>query len=399
VSAGDAASAGGGPGRAERAGGGAQPVLLEVLVADDEPGLRSGIARVLRSFSVDVSRLDTTARFTVVEAGSGEEALERIAAHPPDVLLLDFKMPGISGLDLLEMLPAGRHDFLTIMITAYATIETAVLATKRGAYDFLAKPFTPDELRDVLRKATVHLVAEREAQRLALEKRRVRFEFVRTLGHELKAPLAAIEGLLGLVRAHARGDAVGDYDELVDRCVARIGGMRKLILDLLDLTRIESGQKARDLQPVDVRAVAEAAIEGQAVAARSRGIAIELEAEGPCTFTADRGELAIVLDNLLSNAVKYNRDAGSVRVRITGTGDVVAIAVRDTGIGLCPDDASRLGQEFLRIRSHETAHIEGSGLGLSIVKRIAQLYGGDLGVESRAGEGSTFTVTLRREPE
>ena len=99
------------------------------------------------------------------------------------------RCPGISGLEVLDGSPDLQTEMLTIMITAYASIETAVPATKRGAYDFLAKPFTPDELRNTIRKAATRLVLAKQARKLAEEKRQVRFQFIRVLGHELKAPL------------------------------------------------------------------------------------------------------------------------------------------------------------------------------------------------------------------
>ena len=190
--------------------------------------------------------------FVVEQAESGEEALDKIDAQPPDILLLDHKMPGISGLEVLDRLAGRETDMLTIMITAYASIETAVTATKRGAYDFLAKPFTPEELKSTIRKAAVRLVLAKQARRLAEEKRRVRFEFIRVLGHEFKAPLDAVTGYLDILQSHRLGEALPAYDELLGRSLARIDGMRKLIADLLDLTRIESGEKARELAPVDL---------------------------------------------------------------------------------------------------------------------------------------------------
>ena len=134
---------------------------------------------------------------------------------------------------------------LTIMITAYASIETAVTATKRGAYDFLAKPFTPDELKSTIRKAAARLILAKQARKLAEEKRQVRFEFIRVLGHELKAPLNAVAGYLRMFKERSLGDDPAAYDEGIDRSLIRIDGMQKLIADLLDLTQIESGRKNR----------------------------------------------------------------------------------------------------------------------------------------------------------
>jgi signal transduction histidine kinase len=281
------------------------------------------------------------------------------------------------------------------MITAYATLETAITATKRGAYDFLAKPFTPDELKGTVRKAAARIVLAKQARKLANEKRQVRFQFIRVLGHELKAPLNAIEGYLNLLEEHALGDQVAAYDTMIDRSKLRIEGMRKLIYDLLDMTRIESGQKNRELVPLDIGEVVQAAVETQLPVADQRGITIAVHADRPVSMTADRGELEMILNNLLSNAVKYNRDDGRVDVTISRRDDQVRLAVSDTGIGMTGEEAGKLFGEFVRIRNSKTADILGSGLGLSIVKKLAQLYDGQATVESQPGEGTTLTVVLQ----
>src|SRR5271157_5550856 len=281
---------------------------LKVLVTDDEMGMRLGVTRTLRDFSVRVPDVNGNVAFAVDQAESGEEALEKIDRSPPDILLLDHKMPGISGLEVLDRLAGRETDMLTIMITAYASIETAVAATKRGAYDFLAKPFTPDELKSTIRKAAARLILAKQARRLAEEKRRVRFEFIRVLGHELKAPLDAVTGFLDILRNHQLGDALPAYDEVLTRSLARMDGMRKLIADLLDLTRIESGEKSRELTEVDLSAAAASAIESVAAQAAARNVTVRLDAPQPLVLPADAREIEIIFNNLLTNAIKYNRD-------------------------------------------------------------------------------------------
>ena len=369
---------------------------FHVLVIDDEPGMQAGAMRTLRDHTVEVPDVNGKVTFTVDAAGTGEDGLAKIDAHVPEILLLDYKLPGMSGLDLLDRLRERELETLTIMITAYASLETAVTATKRGAYDFLAKPFTPAELKDVVRKAAGRILLTRQARRLAEEKRQVRFEFISVLAHELKAPLSAVEGYLRIIQDRSAGDDPAAYDQMVGRSLVRVEGMRKMILDLLDLTRIESGRKKRDLTEVDVREGAEGAIETASVEAEKRDIDIELHADGRLDLQADRGEVEIILNNLISNAVKYNRDGGRVDVKLAGDEEGVTIAVSDTGIGIAPEDAATLFDDFTRVKNDKTRKILGSGLGLSIVKKLAGLYGGDAAVESEPDVGSTFTVTLRR---
>ncbi len=367
---------------------------MRVLVVDDETGMRLAMARVLGSFTVATEPEDATVGFEVQTAESGEEAIGRIAEAVPDILLLDLKLPGISGLDVLRQMNERGHHTLTVMITAYATLETAIDATKQGAYDFLPKPFTPDELRVTIRRAVKHLLVQRQARRLAEEKRQVRFQFISVLGHELKAPLAAIEGYLQILKDGSAGTDPAVLQQVIERALTRSGGMRRLIAELLDLTRIESGQKRRDMVELDLREVAQASFDTAAQSAAERGIALALHAPGSVSVVADRGEMEILFNNLVSNAVKYNRDRGRVDVTIEPTDGGVRLEVADTGIGLSAEEASRLFQEFVRIKNDRTRTIPGTGLGLSIVKKLAQLYGGDVTVQSEPNVGSRFTVTL-----
>jgi len=367
---------------------------LRILVVDDEPGMRTGIERTLRRFSVTLPDIEGEVAFELQAVDSGEAALAQIEASGPDILLLDHKLPGMSGLDVLHELAESKRDILTIMITAYASLDTAITATRRGAYDFLAKPFTPEELKAAVRKAAKHLLLQRQARRLAEEKRQVRFQFISVLGHELKAPLAAVEGYLNILRDRSVGDNPAVYQQAVERSLVRLQGMRKLILDLLDLTRIESGNRRRDLANLDVCEVAKNAIETLIPEATAKRVAVELATPGPVPMRADRGDLEMILNNLVSNAVKYNREGGQVRVTVEGQDETVRIAVADTGIGMSAQEAAQLFREFSRIKNPQTRSILGSGLGLSIVKKVAALYGGDVQVQSEPGVGSTFRVTL-----
>jgi len=368
---------------------------LRVLIVDDEVGMRMAVNRALEKFTVSVPDVDDEVSFVVDEAATGEEAVEKITADPPHIILLDYKLPGISGLEVLEHIDTEKQNILVIMITAYASLETAVTATKRGAYDFLAKPFTPAELKNTIKKASGRLVLLRQAKKLAEEKRKIRFQFTTVLVHELKAPLAAIEGYLQILQGHTLGDSVDTYDNVIRRCMVRLTGMRKMVIDLLDLTRIESGEKRREFSTVDVSALAETSIETAIPEARDRNIDIRLARNDHVTMNADRDEIEIILNNLVTNAVKYNRDNGSVDISIVREGDDVKIVVSDTGIGMTKEESAKLFNDFVRIKNAKTRTILGSGLGLSTVKKIALLYGGDVSVESEPDVGSTFTAVLK----
>jgi len=282
------------------------------------------------------------------------------------------------------------------MITAYATFETAVETIKQGAYDFLPKPFTPTELEAVIRKASQSLIQARRARNLAKEKRQVRFQLISVLAHELKAPISAIEGYLYVICNRSLGDDLALYDKMIKRCMFRLEGMRKLIMDLLDLTHIESGRKSRDLTNLDISEIAGKTVETFASQAALRNISLNLQTEKPLPMYADRQEIEIIFNNLVSNAIKYNRNDGRVDINIAGKNDKVIISVKDTGIGIAQEDTSRLFNDFVRLHNKNARDIQGSGLGLSIVKKLAHLYDGEVFVESQPDAGSTFTVTLSK---
>lgn len=368
---------------------------LKVLIVDDEPGMRMAVTRALTGFSVSVDEVEAIVSFDLIQAASGEEAVLKLESEKPDLMLLDHKLPGISGLDVLSWLSDQKADVLTVMMTAYASIETAITATKKGAFDFLSKPFTPAELKASVRKAVGHLIALRKARILEEERRKVRFQFISVLAHELKAPLGAIEGYLYILKDPTACTDSATRDRAVDRCIIRLGGMRKLILDLLDLTRLESGQRKREVQDVDLGEAASSSIETMTPDASARGITMDLDMpDGAVVIPADRSEIEIVMNNLISNAVKYNRDGGKVNVSIRRRNSRVLLEVSDTGIGMSREESAKLFKEFVRIKNEKTRNILGSGLGLSIVQKIANIYGGTVEVESEPDVGSTFRVML-----
>ncbi len=369
-------------------------MTFSALVVDDEPGMRLGAERILNSFRISLPDFGEEIGFSVRTAASGREALSLLDNERPDILLLDYKLPDVHGLDILSQTLQEKKNVLTVMITAYASLEVAINATKNGAFDFLAKPFTPEELQNTVRKAAEHIYLERKAQTLAEEKRQVRFQFISVLAHELKSPLAAVENYLRIMTDRIAGDDVAGYDPMIERSLLRIDGMRKLIVDLLDLTHIESGQKARSLASVKLREVVDDAVEKVKTDAAARHITLVATCASDLDFYCDRGEIDILLSNLLTNAVKYNKDSGTVDLSIAPERDGMSIVCRDSGIGMTQEEAEGLFSEFYRVKNKKTKDILGSGLGLSIVKKIVDLYEGAIKVASVPDQGTVISVRL-----
>lgn len=365
---------------------------LDVLVVDDEPGIRSGVVRILRNFTVSYPFMDDDIQFNVLEAATGEEALEMINRKPPAIVLLDNKLPGIQGVEVLEYINSNQLDILVMMITSYASLELAVKATNIGAYDFVPKPFTPQELKSSIENISKHYFLRRMTRKLHKEGKIVRFQFLTVLSHELKSPLNAIEGYLKLMQDKQSGDNIDNYQDMIDRSLSRVKSMRTLIMDLLDLTRIDSGKKKRDLREVNLELIARSAIEGMTPMAVQRDVKLVLETDDQTSFVADAEEMEIIFNNLISNAVKYNNDGGMVRCSIKSNSEEIIVKVIDTGFGIDKEDIPKLFHEFTRIKNSSTRNISGSGLGLSIIKKLVNLYNGSIDVESVPGVGTTFTV-------
>jgi signal transduction histidine kinase len=206
--------------------------------------------------------------------------------------------------------------------------------------------------------------------------------------------LAAVEGYLDLMESKTLGENIESYEKILKRSSVRLNQMRKLIVDLLDMTKIESGKKDRKLVELNLREVAENAIELAGPSALARKIKIELDSPEKLVMKADSGELDMIFNNLVSNAVKYNRDEGKVMVRLEKLEEQIKIQVSDTGIGMTEEEQKKLFKEFSRIRNAKTADILGSGLGLSILKRLVELYEGEILVDSVPDQGTTFTLII-----
>ncbi len=367
---------------------------LKILVVDDEPGIRSGISRILRNFRVDYPFMDEAFEFDVTEAPTGEEGIEIIESNQPDILLLDNKLPGIQGIEVLEYIKKKQKNIIVVMITSYASLELAVKATSDGAYDFIPKPFTPQELKSSIENITKRVFLKKMTNKLQDSGKQIRFTFLSVLSHELKAPLNAIEGYLKMIRERQNGTKLEDYDIMIDRSLDRIKGMRSLILDMLDLTRVESGKAKRNITEVDLSLVARTAMDTMRPYAIQRDVKLNLHNNGPVMLQADAEEMEIIFNNLISNAIKYNKDGGSVDCTIEQLEGCMNIRVIDTGIGLSPVELEKIFDDFVRIKNDKTKNITGSGLGLSIVKKLIENYAGKIEVSSIPDQGSTFNVRL-----
>lgn len=368
---------------------------LNLLIVDDENSIRVSGRTILSDMKIQLPYLDDEYEFDVKTADSAEKAILIIKETPPDIIVLDHNLPGMSGTELLEKIEHNeKSDPVVIMITGQAVEDLAIEATAKGAFDFLSKPFTPRDLQASVYKAAKQRILRLKVLAMTEEKKKEKFEFVRVLAHELKSPLAAVEGYLRIVEGRLKGNELSDYDEMFERSLKRLEGMRRLIMDILDLTKIDAGEKKRYLEKVSVYEVVESCIESVRIMAKEKNIEVNYSVSDKFTATLDVGEFEIVLNNLLTNAVKYNVEGGKVFLDVKKLDNGINIICKDTGIGMSIEDQEKLFKEFSRIKNRHTVNVQGSGLGLSILKKIVALYNGEIKVESAEEKGTTFNVFL-----
>lgn len=371
--------------------------VLKVLVVDDEPGIRSGVTRILSHFQVNYPFMDEDYTYEVLEAATGEEGIVIIDRDKPDIVLLDNKLPGIQGTDVLEYIRNKKYDIVVAMITSYASLDVALKAHKFGATDFVPKPFTPQELKSSIENITKQQYLKRITHKMNQEGKKVRYQFLSVLSHELKAPLNAIEGYLRMMQERQSGDRIEDYATPIERSIQRIQGMRNLIMDLLDFTKIRLDRKEEKIEEVRLSDIASNAIVTVRPYAIQMEVAVDLAIKSDAVMMADPTDMEIIFNNLVSNSVKYNKRGGKVEIIIDENDNEVVVIFSDTGIGINEADKDELFSEFVRIKNEKTKNISGSGLGLSIVRKVVELYNGTISVESSPDVGTTFTVRLPKE--
>lgn len=367
---------------------------LTVLTVDDEFGIRKGISRVLKNFTVGYPFMDEDYEFDVLDVESGEEAISFIDNQTVDIVLLDNKLPGIEGIEVLDYIKKNKPEIAVIMITSYASVDLAVDATSKGAYGFMPKPFTPQDIKAAVEGLAKHLYLKRMTSQMKQEGKEIRFKFLSVLSHELKSPINAVEGYLRIMKEKQAGDKIDDYEFMITRSMERLQAMRGLIMDMLDFTKIESGKKKQQISEINIIEIAKNAVDSIEPSSIQKNIDIELHFPDSLIAKVDASDIEIIFNNLLSNAIKYNVEGGKITFVISTMSGKVLISVKDTGIGLTESEKEKLFGEFIRIKNEKTKNISGSGLGLSIVKKIVDSYVGEITVESEPGKGTEFIILI-----
>jgi PAS domain S-box-containing protein len=482
-------------------------IYPKILIVDDEKGLRVGTERLLtrKGYLVDTSE-------------NGKDALAKGFANDYDIVLLDLKMPDIDGLEVLRELKLKKPSTVYFIVTAYASYETAIEATRLGAFNYILKPFTPEDLLHQIEKGYTQRVLlleaeelkkEREAnllaiaheksrlntiiesissgvllinregkvvyfnraclQKLQLEKleieddileklplkinqlvkkifsdhstnksytteveiitggeliidatcspvphpdgsfagvvvvlknitglkkiEQLKSQFVSMVAHELKTPMAAVLGYLDILIDENMNIPMEKRREYLSRSEIRLKGSLELVNDLLDISRMETGVKEREISDVTLIEIVHQAIELQELEISKKGIVINKNIPSDLPqLRIDRTEASKIINNLISNAVKYNNLNGTITISAAVKNNYIIIDIEDTGIGLREMDKNKLFQQFFRAKNQHTRSISGTGLGLSIVKRLVEANHGKIDVESEYEKGTKFTI-------
>jgi two-component system, sensor histidine kinase and response regulator len=425
-----------------------------ILLVDDDESVRVTMQAVLES-----------AGHTVTAVDGGARALALLRQVDFDLVLTDLRMEDVDGLMVLAEVQRLAPETISIMLTGYASLESAVKSLHEGAYAYLIKPCDVDELRatidrglerrrltqqlrervreletanatirtlnaglqqrvdaataqltaqmDELRRArdeiaTLYATAQENVERLQ-EVDRLKSQFLSMASHELKTPLTSISGYLqvGLKRAQrrlARGHPNAEewaadmqldikQAETLNRQTRRLS---RLVNELLDVSRMQTGRVEFQHEPVDIQALAqEVATRAQSTTAL-HAITVHSPVAGEVLVEGDADHLEQVLNNLIENAIKYSPTGGTIDVTFEANSHEIAMHVRDQGSGIAVEQQEAIFGLFYRSPDTRSHHAGGMGLGLYISNEIVQRHGGAIEVQSSPGAGSTFSVRLPR---
>lgn len=360
------------------------PQKATILVIDDEEAMRDSCSQVLNKDG-----------YMTETAEDGRSGLRKIKEIKPDLVLIDLKMPGMGGMELLEKIGQIDPDIISVVITGYATIESAVEAMKLNAYDFLPKPFTPDQLRIVVGRGLERRRLASESARLRREKEMMRENFVTLVSHQLRSPLTSVKQYFGVICEGFAGDVTEKQKEIIRKAGNYIDSLLKLINDWLDMSRVEAGRIRDKSESISLAAVLSEAVEALKPQAQAKKVTLELNlTDNLPQLIGDPNCLKEAFLNLISNAITYNREGGTVTVTAKVQDDELAVELCDTGIGISKENLPFIFDEFFRVKSKETQHISGTGLGLPIAKKIIEAHNGCVKVASEPGKGTTFSILL-----
>jgi signal transduction histidine kinase len=373
----------------------------KILVVEDDAGSRLTLCGILEDAGYEVTGVE-----------KGTEALEVIKDGNFNVIITDIKLPDVGGMSVLELAKEINPDVAVVIMTGYASVETAVNAVNEGAYAYFVKPINMDEMKTAIVNALRQQMLSRENKRLVDDLQRsnkLLFEtnrqlrtateaksiFLAHMSHELRTPLNAIIGFSDLLIGGIAGKINNKQRQCLEDILSSGKHLLSLINEILDLSKVEAGKI--DIRPESLRladVVDDAVTTVKPMVNESRHeLAISIAEDLPPVY-GDRNRLKQILLNLLSNAIKFTPDGGKLSLETSREGDFCKVSMVDNGIGIRKEDQICIFEPFTQLDTQPGERKQGTGLGLALTKQLVELLGGKIGVESEYGKGSQFSFTI-----
>ena len=371
----------------------------KILIVDDDAHLRETLRDLLEMEG-----------YKVFEAGSGAEAMKRVVSDFYHIILMDFNLTDKTGIEVIKDIRKLNTDSQILMMTAHASLDTAVKAIQESVYDFLIKPVDFNYLRRAIKKAEEKLFLEQENKRLIdmlkhnneeLDRLNgMKSKFMSMASHDLSNALMTLQISFEMLAASITpNEDQGKKMTFINTSISQIS---RLIGDLVDWASIEQGKLRMEKNYFEMDKMAEEIVVGPKARAQQKSISIatSINKDGLKMVCADKRRISQVLMNLLENAIRHTSRGGNITVYVERLEDSVCVSVRDTGEGIDPAELTKLFQSFYQPAGGKSPHGR-LGLGLSISKEIIHSHEGRIWVESEGvGKGSSFkfTIPFAKEP-
>jgi len=366
-----------------------------VLIVDDEETLVGALSEFL-----------SLKGYEVETASNSRQALALIHEKSFSIVVSDLRLPGMNGVELLEHVMDVDPETVVIIMTGYASVQSAVEALKKGAYDYVVKPFSVHELEKTLRLGIEKRNLSKENLELShlmrkmVEVDQTKSNIIGTISHEFRTPLTSLKGYLMMLMKSADGGApMGQIEKKwLHAMKENLGRLEMLILNLLLMTEANAGDLLIADDEINLGDLLAESVSRFETLARNKEIKITVTSDADSRIRGDSEKLGVALSNLVENAIKFNLESGSVEIKVAATSDPdgVHIAVSDTGIGIPESRLSGMFDCFTQVDMTQTRRFNGAGLGLPVAKAIVEAHGGKIDARSKPGKGSTFCVWLPR---
>ena len=363
----------------------------KILVADDEKTTRELLARALASKG-----------FTVETALDGADALEKIRRQHFDMLITDLLMPNMIGTELIQKSREILPDLIVIVITAHATLETAIEALKQGAYDYITKPFEPEFIIPVIERGLEKLrLRQKNAELEEITKKlqeveQIKSDLLDTITHEFSTPIAIIKAYIDMFLD-------GHFDTSNPRHIESLRSIRsavirleRLVMNLLTLSMGKGKNFELKKEKIFIQDIISNALSqlNDDIAKKNINVILNIETHLPA-IEADPTKLSIAALNLIDNAIKFNKTGGIIRISASQLkSKSIGVAISDTGIGIPEEKIEEIYSPFTQVDMSSTREHQGTGLGLAVAKTIIEAHGGKITLKSKLGKGSTFIFVL-----